>query len=108
MAGARAGAGAPGAQRPPRLRRTGSSTGCRPTASGPALGEAEEPLGARIRKAKLEKLPYVLVVGDDDVEAGTVGVNARGSDQPERDVHVDAFAERLHAEVLAKLQLSDR
>jgi threonyl-tRNA synthetase len=67
-----------------------------------SLGEAEEPLGARIRKAKLDKLPYVLVVGDSDVEGGTVGVNARGSEQPERDVHVDAFAERLHAEVLAK------
>ena len=46
------------------------------------LVEADEPLGARIRKAKLEKLPYVLVVGDDDVAAGTVGVNARGSDDP--------------------------
>jgi threonyl-tRNA synthetase len=68
-----------------------------------SLGEAEEPLGARIRKAKLEKLPYILVVGDSDVEAGTVGVNARGSDQPERDVHVDAFAERLAAEVAAKV-----
>jgi threonyl-tRNA synthetase len=64
---------------------------------------ADEPLGARIRKAKLEKLPYVLVVGDSDVEAGTVGVNARGADQPERDVHVDAFADRLAAEVAAKV-----
>ncbi|MFL6206789.1 MAG: threonine--tRNA ligase [Acidimicrobiales bacterium] len=67
-----------------------------------SVGDAEEPLGARIRKAKLEKLPYVLVVGDADVEAGTVGVNARGSDQPERDVHVDAFADRLHAQLLAR------
>jgi threonyl-tRNA synthetase len=68
-----------------------------------SLAEADEPLGARIRKAKVEKLPYILVVGDSDVEAGTVGVNARGSDQPERDVHVDAFAERLAAEVAAKI-----
>jgi threonyl-tRNA synthetase len=68
-----------------------------------ALGEADEPLGARIRKAKLEKLPYILVVGDSDVEAGTVGVNARGSDHPERDVHVDAFVDRLAAEVAAKV-----
>jgi threonyl-tRNA synthetase len=67
-----------------------------------SLGDADEPLGARIRKAKLEKLPYILVVGDSDVDAGTVGVNARGSDEPERDVHVDAFVDRLHAEVLAK------
>jgi len=64
--------------------------------------EASEGLGARIRKAKLEKLPYVLVVGNDDVEHGTVGVNARGSDHPERDVHVDDFAERLAADVTAK------
>jgi len=68
-----------------------------------ALAEADEPLGARIRKAKLEKLPYVLVVGDQDVDAGTVGVNARGSDQPERDVPVDAFVDRLAADVAAKL-----
>ncbi|MGH9282000.1 MAG: His/Gly/Thr/Pro-type tRNA ligase C-terminal domain-containing protein, partial [Acidimicrobiales bacterium] len=59
----------------------------------------DEPLGARIRKAKLEKLPYVLVVGDDDVAAGTVGVNARGVDRPERDVPLDAFVARLRTEV---------
>jgi len=59
----------------------------------------DEPLGARIRKAKLEKLPYVLVVGDDDVAAGTVGVNARGGDRPERGVAVEDFVARLKAEV---------
>ena len=32
------------------------------------LVAADESLGKRIRAAKLEKLPYVLVVGDDDVE----------------------------------------
>jgi threonyl-tRNA synthetase len=62
--------------------------------------DASDKLGARIRRAKLEKLPYVLVVGDDDVEAGTVGVNARGAEQPERGVTVDELAVRLRAEVL--------
>jgi threonyl-tRNA synthetase len=65
--------------------------------------EATEPLGARIRKAKLEKLPYILVVGDTDVDHGTVGVNARGSDSPERDVPVDAFVDRLAADILTRL-----
>jgi threonyl-tRNA synthetase len=60
---------------------------------------ADEPLGARIRRGKLEKLPYILVVGDDDVDAGTVGVNRRGSERPERGVAVDDFAVRLRAEV---------
>jgi threonyl-tRNA synthetase len=60
--------------------------------------DAGEPLGARIRRAKLEKVPYVLVVGDSDVAGGTVGVNARGSDKPERGVGVEPFVERLRVE----------
>jgi threonyl-tRNA synthetase len=56
-------------------------------------------LGKRIGRAKREKVPYVLVVGDSDGEAGTVGVNARGDAEPERDVSVDAFIERLALDV---------
>ncbi len=56
-------------------------------------------LGARVRRAKLEKVPYVLVVGDEDADAGTVGVNRRGSDDPARGVSVDDFVDRLAAEV---------
>ena len=66
------------------------------------LIEADEPLGARIRRAKLEKLPYVLVVGDEDVAAGTVGVNGRGSEAPERGVPFDALVSRLRDEVAAR------
>ncbi len=59
-------------------------------------------LGKRVRTAKTAKVPYVLVVGDSDAEAGTVGVNARGADGPERDVPVDAFVERLAADAAAR------
>jgi threonyl-tRNA synthetase len=62
------------------------------------LVEADEPLGARIRRAKLEKIPHVLVVGDDDVAGDTVGDNPRGG-EVERGVPVDKFVERLHDEV---------
>jgi threonyl-tRNA synthetase len=67
---------------------------------------AEESLGGRIRKAKLEKLPYILVVGDDDTEHGTVGVNGRESERPTRDVPVDEFIAQLAAEVEAHLEPS--
>ena len=60
--------------------------------------EANEPLGGRIRKAKLEKIPYVLVVGDDDLSARTVGVNARGM-EVERGVGVEEFVKRVVDEV---------
>jgi threonyl-tRNA synthetase len=59
---------------------------------------AEDSLGNRIRRAKGDKLPYVLVVGDNDVAAGTVGVNARGN-QVERDVPLEDFIARLAADV---------
>jgi len=52
----------------------------------------------RIRKAKLEKVPYVLVVGGDDVTNKTVAVNARGN-VDERDVPLDDFAHRLADDV---------
>ncbi|MEO5838377.1 MAG: threonine--tRNA ligase [Acidimicrobiales bacterium] len=56
---------------------------------------ADEPLGKRIRKAKLEKIPYVLVVGESDVVATTVGVNERGAKDPDRDVPLDSFVARV-------------
>jgi threonyl-tRNA synthetase len=59
---------------------------------------ADEQLGKRIRNAKLEKLPFVLVVGDEDVASGTVGVNPRGGDV-ERGVSLNAFVDRLAADV---------
>ena len=63
---------------------------------------AVEPLGKRVRNGKVEKLPYVLVVGDDDVANGTVGVNQRGEDTPERDVTVADFLARLRDDVETK------
>ena len=63
---------------------------------------ADEPLNARIRRWKLEKVPYVLVVGDDDVAARTVGVNRRGSNRPDRGVPVDTFIDALSAQIAAK------
>ena len=62
------------------------------------IDHADEQLGKRIRNAKTGKVPYVLVVGDDDVAHGTVGVNPRGGDV-ERDVTVSAFVNRLAADV---------
>jgi threonyl-tRNA synthetase len=64
--------------------------------------QATDQLGKRIRTAKLEKIPYVLVVGDDDVASGTVGVNPRGG-EVERGVAVDEFVGHLDAEIRQQL-----
>ena len=63
--------------------------------------EADEPLGARIRKGKLEKLPYILVIGDSDVENDTAGVNPRGG-EVERDIALNEFIDRISTEVAEK------
>ena len=63
---------------------------------------ASEPLGARIRRGKLEKVPYLLVIGDDDVASGTVGVNVRGSDAPERGVEVAHLVARIAADAASR------
>jgi threonyl-tRNA synthetase len=67
--------------------------------------KADVGLGKRIRTAKMDKIPYVLVVGDDDIAANTVGVNLRhdlvaeGADDVERGVALSTFIERFRREV---------
>ncbi len=65
------------------------------------LVEANDPLGKRIRNAKQQKVPYILVVGADDVAGGTLGVNPRGG-EVDRDVPLDDFMAKLAADVESK------
>ncbi|MCG3177306.1 MAG: Threonine--tRNA ligase 2 [Candidatus Omnitrophica bacterium] len=54
----------------------------------------DDTLGARIRKAQSEKIPYTLVVGDKEAQSRTVAVRSRvAGDQGQ--VDLAAFAERL-------------
>ncbi len=66
------------------------------------IDPATDPLGKRVRRGKVEKTPYVLVVGDDDTANRTVGVNARGVQDVERDFALDDFISRLTTEVDSK------
>ena len=46
------------------------------------LDERQEKIGYKIREAQLQKVPYMLVVGDREAETGTVSVRTRtGGDQ---------------------------
>ena len=65
-----------------------------------SIDEAAENLKARIRKAKLSKVPYIVVVGADDVANQTVGVNPRSSTAPpRRGVDLTTFVDDMVAEV---------
>ena len=66
-----------------------------------ARRKAKEAVDTNADKGKLAKLPYILVVGDDDVANDTAGLNPRGG-EVERDVPIAEFVERLHTEVDSK------
>ncbi len=73
------------------------------------VDESGEKLGALIRKAKLAKIPYVLVVGADDVAAGSVGVNRRGwTTKPEQGVALETFVAEAIDEVARRGLPEDR
>ena len=62
------------------------------------LDERQEKLGYKIREAQMEKVPYILVIGDKEIEAGAVGVRAR----KEGDIGqmpVDEFISKIQEEI---------
>src|SRR5713101_7715992 len=63
------------------------------------LDESSEKLGAKIRDAQLEKVPYTLVVGDKEVEQKTVSPRRHGEG---KDAEMGALPLASFAEQLAK------
>ncbi|MCD8372007.1 MAG: threonine--tRNA ligase [Clostridia bacterium] len=53
-----------------------------------------EKIGYKIREAKMDKIPYVLVVGDAEERDGTVNVNVRGKEE-KLTLKLDEFAENV-------------
>ena len=65
------------------------------------VDERNEKIGKKIREATLEKIPYMLVIGDRDVENQTVSVRHRSGEDLGA-MSFDAFAAMLQAEVDSK------
>jgi threonyl-tRNA synthetase len=65
------------------------------------LDDRTESVGRKIRDAELRKIPYMLVVGDREQEAGEVALreHRRGD---AGSVSVEAFAERVRAETISR------
>ncbi len=66
------------------------------------VDDRSESLGKRIRETQLQKVPYVLVVGDREQEEHTVSVRQRGKDRgaASLDCIVAAIADEVRARVL--------
>ena len=59
------------------------------------LDDRNEKMNAKVREHALQKVPFVLVVGEKEAEAGTVNVRVRGQQQPEGTVSIGQFADRV-------------
>ena len=65
------------------------------------LDQRQEKIGYKIREAQLQKIPYMLVVGDREAAEGAVSVRTRaGGDQGSR--AIEAFIASAHEEIAHK------
>ena len=62
------------------------------------VDERQEKIGYKIREAQLQKIPYMLVVGDKEIEANAVGVRSR-KDGDIGQLSQDEFIARIKEEI---------
>jgi threonyl-tRNA synthetase len=60
-------------------------------------------VGKKIRDAELEKVPYMLIVGENESANGTVSVRKQGEGDV-GEMSAEDFAARIHAEISAMLK----
>ena len=61
-----------------------------------------EKIGYKIREAQMQKIPYMLVVGDKEAEAGSVAVRTRAGEDLGA-MSLDAFLEKVRGEIDSKV-----
>ncbi len=66
------------------------------------LDDRNEKIGYKIREARLQKLPYMLIIGDSEVEKGEVSVRRRGEDGDLGAMPAEAFVDLAIEEIETK------
>jgi threonyl-tRNA synthetase len=59
------------------------------------LDARNEKMNAKVREHTMQKVPFLLVVGEREAETDTVNVRVRGKQQPEGTVPISQFVERV-------------
>jgi threonyl-tRNA synthetase len=65
------------------------------------FGSENETLGKKIRAAEMEKIPYLLIIGDKEIAANAVAVRERGKGDTGQ-MQVDAFVNKIKDEIINK------
>ena len=67
------------------------------------VDDRNEKIGYKIRQARLEKVPYMLIIGDNEVENGTLSVRERGENGDLGSMPVADFINRAVEETESKI-----
>ena len=70
------------------------------------VDDRSEKVGKKIRDAELEKIPYMLIVGESEAAEGTVSVRRQGEGDL-GGMGVEAFAEHIRSEIAEMLKKKD-
>ncbi|NYZ73723.1 threonine--tRNA ligase [Candidatus Micrarchaeota archaeon] len=65
------------------------------------MDDRDEPLGKKIRDAQMEWVPFMVVIGDKEIQSGKLAVTIRSSDQ-KKDMGVDELAAMVEKENAGK------
>lgn len=65
------------------------------------IDDRSEKIGLKIRTAQLEKVPYMLLAGDKDIEAGTISIRSRKNGD-EGAATIDYFIDKILEEIETK------
>ncbi len=65
------------------------------------LDEANETLGKKIRAGELQKIPYLLIIGDKEIESKSVNIRTRGNKETET-IKTTDFIEKIKKEITNK------
>ncbi len=67
------------------------------------IDDRNEKIGYKIRESRLQKVPYMLIIGDNEVESKTLSVRMRGENGDLGSMSLDEFIERITNEVDTKV-----
>ncbi len=67
------------------------------------LDSRNEKIGYKIRESRLQKIPYMLIIGDNEVESGTLSVRRRGENGDLGSMTIDEYIAKVQEEIDTKV-----
>jgi len=59
-------------------------------------------LGYKIRLAEVQKIPYILVIGEEEKSSGTISVRERAEHKEKRGILLEKFIEEINNKIKSK------